>query len=140
MRAGVGHHEAHPTDRERLGDRRVTDEVIREGLVALFEHHGFLDHVRLRPIPHEGFHANAGYFYFFAHYYAAKAIGLLPAEEREDWHARLRPHLVKTQRENGASSDFLGSSYTVNAGTSFLVLSLEEGVRDPEDPGAPEER
>lgn len=119
--------------RRTLGDRRVTDEVIREGLEALFEHHGFLDHVRLRPIPHEGFHANAGYFYFFAHYYAAKVIGLLPEDEREEWHARLRPHLIKTQRESGCASDFLGSSYTVNAGTSFLVLALEEGAGRPKD-------
>lgn len=114
--------------RRCLGDARVTDDVIREGLEALFRHHGYLDHVRLRPIPHEGFHANAGYFYFFAHYYAARAINLLPEGEREVWHARLRPHLAKTQRGSGASSDFLGSSYTVNAGTSFLVLSLQAGL------------
>ena len=84
--------------RRCLGDHRVTDDVIREGLDALFRHHGYLDHVRLRPVPHEGFHANAGYFYFFAHYYAARAINLLPSDEREVWHARLRPHLAKTQR------------------------------------------
>lgn len=115
--------------RRTLGDRRVTDDVLREGLEALMRHHGYLDHVRLRPIPHEGFHANAGYFYFFAHYYAAKVVNLLPEEEREEWHARLRPHLVKTQRDSGAASDFLGSSYTVNAGTSFLALTLQEGLR-----------
>ena len=114
--------------RRLLGDRRVTDEVLREGLDAFFREHGFLDHVRLRPIPHEGFHANAGYFYFFAHYYAAKVIALLPPEEREAYHARLRPHLVKTQRESGASSDFLDSEYLVNASTAFLVLSLSEGL------------
>lgn len=114
--------------RRCLGDHRVTDDVIREGLDALFRHHGYLDHVRLRPVPHEGFHANAGYFYFFAHYYAARAINLLPSDEREVWHARLRPHLAKTQRGSGASSDFLGSSYTVNAGTSFVILSLQAGL------------
>ena len=114
--------------RRSIGDRRVTDEVIREGLRAFFKSHGFLDHARMRPIPHEGFHANAGYFYFFAHYYAAKAIGLLPAEEREEWHARLRPHLIKTQRTDGSTSDFLDSDYSVNAGTSFLVLALRAGV------------
>ncbi len=82
----------------------------------------------MRPIPHEGFHANAGYFYFFAHYYASKVIELLPLEEREAWHARLRPHLIKTQRENGSTSDFLDSEYSVNAGTAFLVLALRGGL------------
>lgn len=114
--------------RRRLGDPKVTDEVLREGLAAFFRHRGFLDHVRTRPIPHEGFHANAGYFYFFAHYYAAKVINELPAAEREEWHARLRPHLVKTQWESGGACDFLDSPYTVNAGTSFLVLALTEGL------------
>ena len=54
--------------RRLMGDKRVTDEVLREGLDAFFREHRYLDHARLRPIPHEGFHANAGYFYFFAHY------------------------------------------------------------------------
>lgn len=115
--------------RRSLGDRRVTDEVIEEGLDAFFAKHGYLDHVRLRPIPHEGFHANAGYFYFFAHYYASKVIELLPSERREPYRARLRPHLIKTQRDAGSASDFLDSSYLVNASTAFLVLSLVEGAQ-----------
>jgi len=114
--------------RRTLGDKKVNDEVLREGLEQFFRYRGFLDHARTRPIPHEGMHANAGYFYFFAHYYAAKVINLLPEAEREDWHARLRPHLVKTQWESGGACDFLDATYTVNAGTSFLILALGEGV------------
>ncbi len=128
MEGSLGRTQVGNWARSVLGDKRVTPGVMKEGLDALFEKHGFLDHVRLRPIPHEGFHANAGYFYFFAHYYASRVINLLPEDEREEYHARLRPHLVKTQRQSGAASDFLGSSYTVNAGTSFLVLSLQEGL------------
>ena len=124
--------------RRSIGDRRVTDGVIREGLEAFFRSHGFLDHARMRPIPHEGFHANAGYFYFFAHYYASKVIGFLPAEEREAWHARLRPHLIKTQRTDGSTSDFLDSDYSVNAGTSFLILSLRAGVTSTATETSPE--
>lgn len=128
MEGSLGRTQVGNWARSVCGDKRVTADVMKEGLDALFDKHGFLDHARLRPIPHEGFHANAGYFYFFAHYYAARVINLLPKEEREEYHARLRPHLVKTQRESGSASDFLGSSYTVNAGTSFLVLSLQEGL------------
>ena len=131
MEGSLGRTQVGNWARRSLGDKRVTDDVLREGLDELFAKHGFLDHVRLRPIPHEGFHANAGYFYFFAHYYAAQAINLLPDAEREAYHARLRPHLVKTQRDSGCASDFLGSDYTVNAGTSFLILSLEEGLDAP---------
>ncbi len=118
----------------KAGERRITAEVLRDGLEALFREHGFLDHVRTRPVPHEGFHANAGYFYFFAHYYAAKAIELLPEDEREQWHARLRPHLVKTQWKNGGMSDFLDTPYLVNASTSFTILALNMGL-ERERPG-----
>jgi len=110
------------------GDESVTVDVVRKGLEDFFKYRKFLDHVRTRPIPHEGFYANAGYFYFFGHYYAALAIELLPEDEREAWHARLRPHLVKTQFESGGTSDFLDSSYLVTASTSYLILSLNAGL------------
>ncbi len=120
--------------RRLMGDKRVTDEVLREGLAAFFREHRYLDHARLRPIPHEGFHANAGYFYFFAHYYAAKVIALLPEPEQEPLHALLRPQLTKTQRENGSTSDFLDTQYLINASTAFMALSLLEGVPKPVAP------
>ena len=113
------------------GVRSVTQDQIREGLDAFFREHAFLDHVRTRPIPHEGFHANAGYFYFFGHYYAARAIELLPPDEREQWHARLRPHFVKTQWPSGGMSDFLDAQYLINSSTSYMILGLALGL-DPQ--------
>jgi hypothetical protein len=114
-----------------VGEPHVTPDRLREGLDAFFREHRFLDVARMRPIPHEAYYFNAGYFYFFAHYYAALAIELLPAEEREALHARLRPHLVKTQRQDGSCSDFLGSSYMVTASTALSALALEAGLVDP---------
>ena len=114
----------------RAGLERVTPDRVEEGLEAFLEHHRFLDLARMRPIPHEGFFANAGYFYFFAHYYAAKAISLLPAEDREAWHRLLRPHLTRTLAADGSTSDFLTSVYMVTASTSYLALALAEGLED----------
>ena len=109
----------------RAGVKRITPEVLRKGLENFFRYHGFLDHVRTRPIPHEGFNANAGYFYFFGHYYAAKVIALLPAAERAEWYKKLSPHLAKTQWANGGASDFLRPPYMVVASTSFLLSGLQ---------------
>ncbi len=114
------------------GDKKVSTDVVREGLEQFFRFHGFMDMTRTKPIPHEGPFANAGYFYFFGHYYAAKAIGLLPVEERELWHRRLRYHVVKTQTKAGASTDFLTSEYVVNACTAFGALVLSHGLHDAE--------
>ncbi|WP_145186834.1 prenyltransferase/squalene oxidase repeat-containing protein [Planctomycetes bacterium Pla163] len=114
--------------RRVLGEPSITNERLRWGLDQFFEHHVFLDQARMRPIPHEGFYANAGYFYLFAHYYAAEVIELLPEDEREAYHAQLRPHLVKCQREDGSVCDFLGSTYTVTGGTAYAALALGLGI------------
>ena len=90
---------------------------------------GILQHARTRPVPHEGFHANAGYFYFFAHYYAAKVINTLPEARREEWHALLRPHVTKTQWTSGAMSDFMDAGYALTSATAFSILALEEGMK-----------
>ena len=127
--------------RHELGDRRITDDVLREGLAAFFAEHKFLDAAFMRPRPHEAYYANAAYFYHFGHHYAAEAIELLPADERAAWHARLRPELVKTQRADGSLTDFLGSGYLKLASTAYTVLALQVGIDDvgEGEPGAIED-
>jgi len=119
--------------RRVLGDERVTDDALRTGLAAFFDEHRFLDAAFMRPRPHEAYYANAAYFYHFGHYYAAEAIELLPEDERGAWHAKLRPQLVKTQRDDGSLTDFLGSGYLRLASTSFTILALQAGMDDDED-------
>jgi hypothetical protein len=114
--------------RRRAGDPRVTDEKIRAGLGQFFEHHKFLDVARLRPIPHEAYYANAAYFYFFGHCYAAMVANELPVAEREEWHAKLRAHIQKTQWADGSQLDFLGSSVMRLSATSFAILALQAGL------------
>lgn len=116
--------------RRELGDKRVTDDKLREGLEAFFKEHAFLDAAFMRPIPHEAYYANAAYFYHFGHFYAAEAIELLPKEERAAWHAKLRPELIKTQRQDGSLTDFLGTGYLRVASTAFTILALEAGKDD----------
>ncbi len=111
------------------GDKSVTPDKLREGLASFFEEHKFLDVARMRPIPHEAYYMNAGYFYFFGHYYCAQVINLLPKAEREAWHAKLRPHLVKALRDDGSTSDYHIQSWSVTAGTSFAALALALGLQ-----------
>ena len=116
------------------GVKWMTLDELRTGLEQFFRYHSYLDMARLRPIPHEGWYANAGYFYFFAHYYAARVIELLPEQEREPLRARLRAQVAKTLRPDGSTSDFLTSGYQVVAATSFAALTLELGLpHEPRD-------
>jgi hypothetical protein len=110
------------------GEKSVTADKLREGLGQFFEEHRFLDVARMRPIPHEAYYQNAGYFYYFGHYYAAQAINLLPEPEREALHAKLRPHLAKTQREDGSCNDFLNTSRQFAADTALMSLALSAGL------------
>ena len=110
------------------GEKAITPDLIERGLEQFFEHHRFLDVARMRPIPHEAYYANAGYFYYFGHYYCARVIERLPEDRRAAWHARLRPQILKTQRANGSMCDFLGQRYLVIADTAFGALSLELGL------------
>jgi len=112
----------------RAGDPRVAIEDLRAGLERFFDQHAYLDLVRLRPLPHEGWFANAGYFYFFGHYYAALAIELLPAAEREPWRRQLRHHVAKTITADGSCNDFPSSSFMTHASTSFAALALVAGL------------
>ncbi len=114
--------------RIRADDKSLDLATVRAGLEAFFTEHRFLDVARMRPIPHEAYYANAGYFYFFGHYYAALAIELLPEAERESLRARLRTHVVKTQRADGSFCDFLGQAYLVVADTAFAALALQAGL------------
>lgn len=111
-----------------VGDESVPIAKVRDGIEKFFAHHEFLRVARMRPIPHEAYYLNAGYFFLFGHCYAAQAIELLPEGERAAWHARLRAKLLAVQRPDGSFCDFLGSSYLVTAGTSFAILALEAGL------------
>lgn len=111
-----------------VGVKKITHERVRDGLAELVRHHKFLFVARGRPIPHEAYYQNAGYFYNFAHYYAALAIDLLPVDEREGWHAQLRPHVLATQARDGSFNDFLPTGDNLTAGTAYMAMALAKGL------------
>lgn len=112
----------------KSGEPSITEAVVRQGIEQFFAHHRFLHVARMRPIPHEAYYANAGYFFFFGHYYCGLAIELLPAAEREPWRVRLREKILATQRADGSYCDFLGASYMVTASTAYATLGLLAGL------------
>jgi len=114
----------------------VTDERVREGLAAFFCEHRWLDVARMKPIPHESWYQNSGYFYFFAHHYASHAIALLPAAERGTWRRKLRAQVIKTQAADGSFSDYLSANYLVTASTSYAIMTLAAGLEHEGAAGA----
>lgn len=112
----------------RSGDPSITDAMLEKGLEQFFEHHRFLAVARMRPVPHEAYYLNAGYFFYFGHYYCGLAIELLPADKRERFRTQLRQKVLETQRADGSYCDFLGSSYMVTSSTAFATMALQAGL------------
>jgi len=107
------------------GCKDVTHEDLLAGLDQLFAHHRFLDVARKKPIPHEAYYYNSGYFYFFGHFYAARLLELLTPAERARYAERLAREVVKTQEKDGSMWDYYMNTYGKAYGTSFGVMTLK---------------
>ncbi len=107
------------------GDKEVTDAVLTTWLDRLFARNLWLDMGRKRPIPHESWFQVAGYFFYFGHYYAARCIEQLPAEDRKPFQDQLAHVLVRLQEPDGSWWDFPLFDYHKPYGTAFALMSLQ---------------
>lgn len=112
--------------------RPVRQETLRAGLDQFFKEHKFLDIAFQKPIPHETYYYNSGYFYFFGHYYAAQVIALLPKEDQDRYWPQLQEHIVKTQESDGAMWDYPMNSYHRPYGTAFSMMALHRSLPKPD--------
>lgn len=106
----------------------ISLETMRKGLTYFFREHRFLDIARNRPIPHEAYYLNSGYFYLFGHYYAARVIKRLPPEDQALCWPRLRHELLKIQQADGSLYDYDMHAYHKPYGTAFAILALSEAT------------
>ena len=107
-----------------LAGDEVTPERLRSGLEVFFREHRFLDLALFKPVPHEAFYQNSGYFYMFGHYYAARVIAQLPASERGTWWPQLQYEIIKIQQHDGSTWDYDHHGYAKPYGTAYSVLAL----------------
>ena len=112
----------------RAAGRPITLDDLRTGLDHFFRHHRFLAIGRGRPIPHEAYYAVAGYFFFFGHYYAARVIEALPAEERASWEAKMQEKILECQEADGSMWDFHSHSYHRPQGTAWGIDILKRSL------------
>ncbi len=102
----------------------IGEKQIKEGLQHFFAQHHYLDIARGRPLPHEAFHYNSGYFYFFGHYYAGLLLGVLPIEDAKSFFPAYVDSVVKTQHDDGSMLDFFFSASGKVYGAAFGVAGL----------------
>ncbi len=111
------------------GDPQVNDEVLHTWLDRLFARNGWLDMGRKRPIPHESHFAVAAYFFYYGHYYAARCIELLPADEQARHQDQMATVLLDLQERDGSWWDFPFYDYHQSYGTGFALMALSRCKR-----------
>jgi len=99
---------------------------LQEGLGLLFSEHHYLDIARGRPYPHEAYHLNSGYFYFFGHYYAGQVLAELGPTAVERYYGPLVHEIAKTQGDDGSMIDFFMNSYGRPYGVAYGIGTLLE--------------
>lgn len=106
------------------GDPLITNAVIEEWLQRLQDRRGWLDIGRKRPIPHEAWFQVAGYFFYYAHYYAALCIEQLEPAQRPAHQKHLARALIDLQETDGSWFDYPLYNYHQQYGTAFALMSL----------------
>jgi hypothetical protein len=116
------------------GSNRVDKVKIRKGLEVMAEEHRFLECGRKRQYPHEAFYFNSGYYYYFGHYYAGRAIELLDPADRPERRARLAEFVLPHQEEDGSWWDYAMFSYHKPYGTAYALMTLLRCLESPYKP------
>jgi hypothetical protein len=96
---------------------------VRGALDAFIVHWDWLDKRRAQPGTHERPYMIAPYYFYYAHYYAALAVELLPERERPEYRRRVRDLIFKTRAEDGSWNDRVfprSAAY----GTAMAEMSL----------------
>ena len=102
----------------------MTDVVLEEWLDRLIVRNGWLELGRKRPIPHESFFQVAGYFYFYGHYYAARALVEIPASARPHYQDNLARIILDVQDADGSWWDYPLYNYHQQYGTAYALMTL----------------
>ena len=102
----------------------VAEADLRAGLDRFFKDHKFLEIACCRPIPHEAYYYNAGYFFLYGHAYAARTIRCLPEAAQAPYRKQLEDILLKLQTPDGSWWDFTMQGYAKPYGTAFTLIAL----------------
>ena len=95
-----------------------------KGIEDLIENHHFSDIARKRPVPHEAWYANSGYFYLYGHYYASMVLQHLKPEDQARLWPPLRQWILGLQEPDGSWWDYPLYGYHKYYGTAYALLTL----------------
>jgi hypothetical protein len=102
---------------------RSSSERVRAAVDAFLVHWEWLEKRRAQHGTHVPPYGVAPYYFYYAHYYAAQAVELLPEHEREEYRRRVRERIFTVRLEDGSWNDRVFPR-SANYGTAMCVLAL----------------
>ncbi len=108
------------------GDAQIaTQQEYADWLNRLISRIGWLDIGRKRPVPHESWFKVAGYFYYYAHYYAARIVDELDDPTlQKTFSNHLAAINLGLQEKDGSWWDYPLYDYHPYYGTGFALSTL----------------
>lgn len=108
------------------GDTKIaTQQEYTDWLNRLISRIGWLDIGRKRPVPHESWFNVAGYFYYYAHYYAARVVDELEdSESQKNFSNYLAAIQLGLQEKDGSWWDYPLYDYHPYYGTGMALSTL----------------
>jgi hypothetical protein len=104
---------------------RSSQANVRAAVDAFIVHWEWLNKRRAKNGTHEGPYAVAPYYFYFAHYYAAQAVELLPQHERAEYRRRINELLFSVQLEDGSWNDrVFGRSAAYGTAMASMALMM----------------
>lgn len=107
----------------------VSRRQLEDSLERIWSRGGWLSLAVKKPIPHESFAQNAGYFFYYGYYYAARCLARVPAERLPRHAAHLAADLLPMQEKDGSWWDYPLYNYHKFYGTGYALFAISR-VRD----------
>lgn len=104
---------------------------VRAALDAFIVHWDWLEQRRAKPRTHVAPYGVAPYYFYFAHYYAALAVELLPEHERAEYRRHVHDLIFKTRADDGSWNDRV---FPRSAAYSTAMVALALRMPDLEPP------
>lgn len=102
----------------------ISERQLEDGLDRLWSRSGWLSMALKKPLPHESFAQNSGYFYFYGYYYAAKCLDYIPDEKLVRHAAYVSKGVLPLQEKDGSWWDYPLYNYHKFYGTGYALYAL----------------
>ncbi len=107
-------------------DKLISTRQLEDGLERLWSRAGWLTMSVKKPIPHESFAQNSGYFYYYGYYYVARCLELVPKDKLKRHAAHIAADILPMQEKDGTWWDYPLYNYHKFYGTGYALYTISK--------------